>query len=242
MSAADLGPDEKLCPYCAEVIKAAAVKCRYCHSDLPSDVEPRPDLEPVATPYVDWDSVAPPTATPPVVPPRPPLLQRGVDKVVVGLLVLCLVLGGALAAIIVTSGPDDLAKAGNGQVTDAAYRTAAMSAAAANATTMLSYSYRTFEADQKATRAVTTGKARKEYDEAIAEVEKNVNDAKLVLKATVMSVSLISLTERTAKALLFVNQVTTAAGSTKQQLDQTRVILTLTRKDGDWIVSHLNPV
>lgn len=33
------GPDEKLCPFCAEVIKSAAVKCRYCGSDLP---EPSP--------------------------------------------------------------------------------------------------------------------------------------------------------------------------------------------------------
>lgn len=31
-----LKPDEKECPYCAEIIKKAAVKCRFCQSDLPA--------------------------------------------------------------------------------------------------------------------------------------------------------------------------------------------------------------
>ncbi len=29
--------DKMICPYCAEVIKAAAVKCRYCRSDITTD-------------------------------------------------------------------------------------------------------------------------------------------------------------------------------------------------------------
>lgn len=32
-----LGDGEKQCPFCAETIKAAAIKCRYCHADLTSD-------------------------------------------------------------------------------------------------------------------------------------------------------------------------------------------------------------
>lgn len=40
------GPDEKVCPYCAETIKKAAVRCRYCRSDLPAD----PDAAPTEAP------------------------------------------------------------------------------------------------------------------------------------------------------------------------------------------------
>jgi hypothetical protein len=30
-----MSPDEKTCPHCAETVKAAAVKCKHCGSDLP---------------------------------------------------------------------------------------------------------------------------------------------------------------------------------------------------------------
>ena len=66
-----------------------------------------------------------------------------------------------------------------------------------------------------------------------------VTSAKLTLKATVRSTSLVSLREHSAKVLLFYDSVTTAEGPPKQQLNQNRVLMTMTRQDGDWIVSDL---
>lgn len=37
------GPDEKTCPMCAEHVKAAAVRCRFCHHDFTGPARPLGD-------------------------------------------------------------------------------------------------------------------------------------------------------------------------------------------------------
>ena len=237
MSTPTLGPDEKACPYCAETIKAAAVKCRFCQSDVSAgddsgaaEVAPRP----VDPPKADDDAPGASYDEPRTVEPPP------ATTVLVGLVVLCLVLGGALFFLVHRSLHPHLDTAPNGQVTDNSFRNAAMSAASDAAATALSYSYQTFDADRKKARALMSPKLAKQYDGAMDEVAAQTATARLTLKATVLSAGLLSVQEHRAKVLLFVNTVTTREGSKKQQLDQNRVVMDLTRKDGGWIVSKMD--
>jgi Mce-associated membrane protein len=236
MSTPTPGPDEKICPYCAETIKAAAVKCRFCQSDLPAEDAAEAD---VAAPPVDLRKDEDEGPAAPYDEPRAGTTSPA-TPLLIGLVVLCLVLGGALYFLVHRSLHPHLDTAPNGQVTDNSFRNAAMSAASDAAQTALSYSYKTFDADRKKARALMSPKLAKQYDGAMDQVAGQTATAQLTLKATVLSAGLLSAEEHKAKVLLFVNTVTSREGSKKQQLDQNRVVMDLTRKDGGWTVSKMD--
>jgi len=233
-----VGPDEKLCPFCAEVIRAAAVKCRYCHSDLPIETEPErtqlapsePDPEPPAESA--WISASAPLEA--EVPAR---LSRATSI----MLAICVAMALGIAVTVFSARPDDLRTAGNGQVTSDAFRSAAMSAAAANVQTVLSYNYKTLDADETAARKVITDAYAKEYRSVMEKASPKAVTGKLSQKTTVEATSLISIKQTSARLLVFANRVITADSSNKQAVYQDRLLVEMKRDGGDWIVSKLTP-
>ena len=67
---AKLKRDERVCPFCAETIKASAIRCRYCQSDVVPVVEPAPEPESAPEPEAKPESESEPEPEPGPCPSR----------------------------------------------------------------------------------------------------------------------------------------------------------------------------
>lgn len=271
-----LEPDQKICPYCAEVIKAAAVKCRYCGSELPveetstsastststSTSARAPASAPVDVTGHSAETPEPPETVEPSEPvdppeptehdqpaeaPEPVVARRGLagPRLAIPLAGLAVVLGLVIGLVIwVFPGPIHDARTGHvapdGQITWTVTRDALMEQAGKMTGQALSYDAKTFDADITAAGKLMTASFRKQYLATLGKVRADVIKHKLKLKADVMSSALISATDDQARVLEFVNQSTTTKGVKRTQLDQNRVVVTLSRIDGRWLISKLD--
>ncbi len=250
-----LQPDEKVCPYCAEVIKAAAVKCRYCQSELadapappppaPADdlPPPPPAPEPVSLEKED-DSAAHDDESSSGAEPEP--ARTGVPflasfRLLIGLVVLCLVLAAVTGfAWYRSENPDDGA-APDGAITSSTARDQGMQAAAQLTQQVLSYDWKTLDEDIAASEKVLAPSFRSEYAKTMEGVKAQTVKNQVKLTAEAAATSIVSATENKVVALVFINQATTAKGA-NQRIDSSRVLVTLTRTDGgDWRISKLKP-
>jgi Mce-associated membrane protein len=260
---ARLKRDERICPYCAETIKAAATKCRYCQSELTPLVETGPEAQPLrqTEPQPVTESVTEPEApTEPDAPTEadsvdaktPDASEQATVSFQAGLafvqrrltLVLAVLVVLAATAVGVSwyqAEQGSSAVAPSGALVGDDARTQALVAAADLTQRTLSYDYKTLANDMEVARARMTPSFLKEYNGTMAQVRPNTEKNKIVLEAVVVSSAIIKATEHQATVLVFVNQTTTAGDGKdrNQQLSRNSLVVTLARGEGDWDMSKL---
>lgn len=104
---------------------------------------------------------------------------------------------------------------------------------------VLSYGWQTFADDVAATRSVLAPGFRSEYLDTMAEVRAETVANEVTLEADAVATSVVSASDSRVVALVFVDQVTTAKGATKERVDASRVMVTVTRGGGDWRIAEL---
>ena len=120
-------------------------------------------------------------------------------------------------------------------------QTAAASAAGAIAQKLLGYDYKSFDQHTAEVSALLTGGFQGEFVKAATNQIKPLavaNQVVVVAKASEVSV-MNTPDQATVKILAFVDQTTTSAKLERPQIDQNRVILTMSQVDGRWLVSKI---
>jgi hypothetical protein len=114
-----------------------------------------------------------------------------------------------------------------------------MSAAARITSTALSYRWSSLDRDTRAAEALMTPAFGQQYARTMARVRSQTLRDRITVRAKVVATSVVRASEQEVQALVFVDQVTTARGSGQPRVDQTRVLVTLTRGAGDWQLSRM---
>jgi len=147
-----------------------------------------------------------------------------------GLALALVLLAGSLLLWTESRRADDTAAASD----------AATSAGRTAVETMLSYDYKTFDAHTATVEKLLTGSFKDEFAKAAtANVKPLALQNQAVVQARTVEAGVMSSSADSVRVLAFVDQTTTSAKLDRPQVDQNRVILTMTQVDGRWLVSKV---
>lgn len=116
------------------------------------------------------------------------------------------------------------------------------SAARTAVTAVLSYDYRSLDSTLASTRPLLTGDARRQYDEVSQPLHTTAPGIHAVTRAQVKVAAVLESGSRSGRVLLFVDQLSSSTNLRTPRLDQSRIVVTLTRSGSRWLVSSLDAV
>jgi Mce-associated membrane protein len=122
-------------------------------------------------------------------------------------------------------------------------RAAAMAAATTAAGDVLSYDYRTLDADIARAQADATGVFAAQYRRTAAALQQQAAHNRAIVQATPSRPGVVSATADEVVVLVFVDQASVrqvaGAKTPTTRIDQSRVRMTMTRVGDRWLVSQL---
>lgn len=118
----------------------------------------------------------------------------------------------------------------------------ALATAKAYAVTVTSYDYQNLDRNFGDVLDGATGEFKDQYGGASKVLRQLITDAKAKATGTVQDAGIQSATPDQVEVLVFVDQTITNAVTPRPRLDRNRVLMTLTRHDGRWLVEKLELV